>query len=143
MTTGPAAWRTEAACRGTDPALFYDPHPAAVGAAKAVCVACPVRGACHDHAVAHGEQFGVWGGLAAEERPAPPPRSAPAPGPSPLVSDDELYDLFSDADPTRPALDALLDHRWLPTATAYKTLERAVRLGVVERRGRALFPVRH
>ena len=33
-TTAPAVpkWRTHAACRGTDPALFYDPHPASVAA---------------------------------------------------------------------------------------------------------------
>ena len=142
MTAGPAAWRAQAACRGTDPALFYDPHPAAIDAAKAVCARCPVRAACAAHAVAAGEEFGVWGGLAADERPAPPPWTAPAPGPPPTVSDDELYDLFTDADADRPALDALLDHTWLPAATAYKTLDRAVRLGVVERRGRALFPLR-
>lgn len=143
MTTGPAAWPVQAACRGTDPALFYDPHPAAVDEAKSVCARCDVRAECAAHAVGAGEEFGVWGGLAADERPAPPPRPAPAPGPAPTVSDDELYDLFTDADATRPALDTLLAHHWLPTATAYKTLERAVRLGVVERRGRALFPLRH
>ena len=60
----------------------------------------------------------------------------------PRISDDELYDLLVDADPDRPALDQLLEHVCLPAATAYKTLDRAVRLGVVERRGRALFPLR-
>ena len=74
--------------------------------------------------------------------PHPAPAAAPAPGPPPRVSDDELYDLLVDADPDRPALDQLLEHVWLPTATAYKSLDRAVRLGVVERRGRALFPLR-
>ncbi|QGG94097.1 hypothetical protein GH723_02695 [Actinomarinicola tropica] len=143
MTAGPAAWRAQAACRGTDPALFYDPHPAAVAAAKTVCASCPVRDACAAHAIAAGEEYGVWGGLAADERPAPQPQREPAPGPAPRISDDELYDLLIDADPDRAALDQLLDHRWLPTATAYKALERAVRLGVVERRGRALFPTRH
>jgi len=143
MTAGPAAWRAQAACRGTDPALFYDPHPAAVAAAKTICAACPVRVACAAHAIAAGEEYGVWGGLAPDERPTPPPRPDPAPGPAPRISDDELYDLLIDADPDRPALDQLLDHVWLPAATAYKTLERGVRLGVVERRGRALFPTRH
>jgi hypothetical protein len=63
------------------------------------------------------------------------------PGPAPRIVDDELYDLLIDADPNRPALDQLLEYVWLPTATAYKTLDRAVRLGVVERRGRALYPL--
>jgi WhiB family transcriptional regulator, redox-sensing transcriptional regulator len=142
MTTA-LRWRARAACRGTHAGLFYDLHPAVVDAAKAVCDGCPVRAQCAAHAVAAGEEFGVWGGLAAHERPVPPPAVAPGPGPAPRVSDDDLYDLLIDADPDRPALDQLLEHIWLPTATAYKALDRAVRLGVVERRGRALYPLRH
>lgn len=140
MSTDPA-WRDRAACRGTNPALFYDPHPAAIDSAKTVCAGCPVRHACAAHALAVGEEFGVWGGLAAEERPTPPPSAVPMPGPAPRIGDDELYDLLVEADPDRPALDQLLEHVWLSTATAYKTLDRAVRLGVVERRGRALYPL--
>jgi hypothetical protein len=119
-TTAPAVpkWRTHAACRGT------------------------VRNACRAHAVDTAEPFGVWGGLAADERPAPPPDTTPAPGPAPKISDDELYDLFYDADPDQAALDQLLAHIWLPNATAYTALQRAVRLGVVEHRGRGLYPVR-
>ena len=41
------------------------------------------------------------------------------------------------------ALDQLLEHVWLPTATAYSTLQRAVRLGVIEHCGRNLYPTRH
>lgn len=138
----PARWRTLAACRGTSPTLFYDPHPAAVAVAKAVCDTCPVRDACRTWALEVGEEFGVWGGLAADERPAPEPQGAPAPGPVPKISDDELYDLFVDADPDRVALDQLLEHVWLPNATAYSALHRAVRLGVIEHRGRGLYPTR-
>jgi WhiB family redox-sensing transcriptional regulator len=140
MSTDPT-WRDRAACRGTNPALFYDPHPAAIDVAKSVCAGCPVRHACAAHALAVGEEFGVWGGLAAEERPTPPPSAVPTSGPAPRIGDDDLYDLLIDADPDRPALDQLLEYIWLPTATAYKTLDRAVRLGVVERRGRALYPL--
>ena len=135
-------WRNRAACRGTNPALFYDLHPAAIDAAKAVCAGCPVRDACAAHALGVGEEFGVWGGLSADDRPTPPPTTAPTTGPPPRISDDELYDLLVDADPDRSALDQLLEHVWLPAATAYTTLERAVRLGVAERRRRALFPLR-
>lgn len=141
MSTDPT-WRDRAACRGTNPALFYDPHPAAIDAARTVCAGCPVQHACAAHALAAGEEFGVWGGLAADDRPGPAPTVAPVSGPPPRVSDDELYDLLVDADPDRPALDHLLEHIYLPAATAYKTLDRAVRLGVAERRGRGLFPLR-
>jgi len=140
--SAPSAWRARAACRGTNPALFYDLHPEAVAAAKTVCAGCPVRGTCERHALAAGEEFGVWGGLAADERPTPPPSERPTAGPQRQIGDAELYDLLADADPDRPALDQLLEHLYLPTATAYRTLERAVRLGVVERRGRALYPTR-
>lgn len=125
------------------PALFYDLHPDAIAAAKAVCAACSVRQRCADHAAAAGEEFGVWGGLAADERTTPTTLDRPAaPGPAPTINDDELYDLLVDADPDRPAIDQLLDSVWMPTATAYQALDRAVRLGVVERRGRRLFPLR-
>ncbi len=140
--SGDPVWRDRAACRGTNPALFFDPHPAAVDAAKTVCVGCPVRHPCAAHALAVGEEFGVWGGLAAAERPAPPPSTVSTPGPAPRISDDELYDLLVDADPDRPALDQLLESVWLSTPAVYKTLDRAVRLGVVERRGRGLYPLR-
>lgn len=143
MTTPDPSWRHRAACAGSGPALFYDLHPAAVAAAKSVCGACSARDDCAAHAVSAGEEFGVWGGLAADERPAPPRPQPGTPGPEPTISDDELYNLFLDAEAGRPAIDHLLDHVWMPTATAYKTLERAVRLGVVERRGRGLHPLRH
>jgi WhiB family redox-sensing transcriptional regulator len=135
-------WRARAACRGTSPALFYDPHPAAVASAKRVCAACPVRLRCAAHAIAAGEEYGVWGGLAEDERPHPSTAGRPGPGPAARVSDDELWDLFAAADPERPALDQLLEHIPLPSATAYKYLARAQRLGVIEQRGRGLFPLR-
>jgi WhiB family redox-sensing transcriptional regulator len=142
VNTDPQRWQGRAACRGVDPALFYDPHPDGITAAKQVCATCPVRARCRTHAVTEGEEYGVWGGLADHERPAPAPRTAPAPGPQPRIPDAELYDLFADSDPERPALEQLLEHVHLPTASAYTTLARAVRLGVVERRGRALYPLR-
>jgi WhiB family redox-sensing transcriptional regulator len=66
-----ASWRDRALCRGTNPALFYDPHPDAIAAAKAVCATCPVRPHCAETAHANGETYGVWGGLADHERAAP------------------------------------------------------------------------
>lgn len=69
-TTAPATqrWRIHAACRGTGPALFYDPHPASVAAATTVCDSCPVQAECRAHALAAAEPFGVWGGLTESER---------------------------------------------------------------------------
>jgi len=139
---GNVSWRTLAACRGLNPSLFYDPHPVAIDTAKQVCARCPVRATCKTQALAAGEEYGVWGGLSADERPAPKPSSPQRPGPPPALSDDELYDLFDAAEPDRAALDQLLEHTYLPTATAYKHLARAERLGVVEHRGRSLFPAR-
>lgn len=135
-------WHARAACRGATPTLFYDPHPVAIAAAKAVCAGCAVRQQCAAHALAAGEEFGVWGGRASDERPASRHPGAAVSGPSRQIGDDELYDLFIDADPERPAIDQLLEHIYLPTATAYRALERAVRLGVVEHRGRCLYPTR-
>jgi len=79
-------WRDRAACRNMDPVLW---HPTAwhrsgrwrrhsvgpadsadVAAAKRVCAACPVRLDCLSHAVAVGEQDGIWGGLTPDERDA-------------------------------------------------------------------------
>jgi WhiB family redox-sensing transcriptional regulator len=36
--------------------------------AKAMCRDCPALLACRDHALTHGEVYGVWGGLGEQER---------------------------------------------------------------------------
>jgi WhiB family redox-sensing transcriptional regulator len=62
-------WRTKGRCRGVDPAIFYpedDEDPAE--AAKAICLTCPVREPCLEHAIEAREKLGVWGGLTARER---------------------------------------------------------------------------
>jgi WhiB family transcriptional regulator, redox-sensing transcriptional regulator len=65
-----ATWRKRAACRGIDVEIFYpetdDDEEAE--AAKAVCGACPVRQACLEHALAHREREGIWGGATERER---------------------------------------------------------------------------
>jgi WhiB family redox-sensing transcriptional regulator len=136
------SWRDRAACRATGPALFYDPDPIAVAAAKQVCAACPVCAPCAAYAIAAGEAHGVWGGLTEDERRRPPAGRSPGPGPAARLSDDQICDLFGTADPDRPAVDQLLERIPVADATAYKYLARARRLGVVEERGRRLFPVR-
>lgn len=58
----------DAACRGVDPSLFFPDDEAGSARAKAVCAVCPVSVACLDHAIAHGENHGVWGGMTTRER---------------------------------------------------------------------------
>lgn len=62
-----ASWRGQAACAQTDPNLFFPERGSSAQEAKAVCMACPVRTECLDHALDH-EHDGVWGGLSADER---------------------------------------------------------------------------
>ena len=73
LTPDTLAWHDAAACRETDPDAFYpdvdDPFQrSTVAAAKRVCQGCPVRTACLDYALTHGEKHGIWGGLTVTER---------------------------------------------------------------------------
>lgn len=61
-------WRQRAACRGVDPDIFYPVSDEEAEAAKAICGECSVREACLEHALAHRERDGVWGGATERER---------------------------------------------------------------------------
>ena len=66
-------WRDQAACTDTDPDLFFPigstgPAIEQIEAAKAVCRACEVQGACLEFALATNQEAGVWGGTSEEER---------------------------------------------------------------------------
>jgi WhiB family transcriptional regulator, redox-sensing transcriptional regulator len=63
-------WRKQAACRGLDVEAFYpiSEDEADAAEAKAICAECPVRQACLEHALAHREREGVWGGTTERER---------------------------------------------------------------------------
>lgn len=67
-------WMADAACAGMDTNLFFPAgtghgRPAGYGVeAKAVCHRCPVRIECLNHALANGEQHGIWGGMGPRER---------------------------------------------------------------------------
>lgn len=68
-------WVHRARCKDEDPELFFPigttgPAAAQIEAAKAICVKCDVRGQCLEWAMATGQDAGVWGGLAEEERRA-------------------------------------------------------------------------
>jgi WhiB family transcriptional regulator, redox-sensing transcriptional regulator len=66
-------WWLSAACRSTDPELFF-PISAAGPAlddtakAKAVCTKCRVRDECLSFATKTHQVYGIWGGLTVEER---------------------------------------------------------------------------
>lgn len=67
-TTPLGRWTTLASCRSLDPELFFPETANDEEAAKAVCVTCPVRTACLEHALAASEPYGIWGGLTLRER---------------------------------------------------------------------------
>lgn len=79
-------WREAAACRDTDPELFFPLSESGksldqVAEAKAICAGCPVRQPCLAFALRTGQAHGIWGGLTEEERrrdlsPLSRPRSA-------------------------------------------------------------------
>ena len=61
-------WQERANCLGVDPDLFFPERGASTREAKSVCRGCEVRGECLEYALAHGEKFGIWGGLSERER---------------------------------------------------------------------------
>jgi Transcription factor WhiB len=131
-------WRAAAACTSLGPSLFYDSTPAAVRRAKALCGGCAVRRECGSYAAATRE-FGVWGGLTEGEREHVV-RSKP--GPLPTVNDDDLVALFTSCDSTVSAATLLRRRVALSRRIIYKYLGRAQALGLIERRGAYLYPVR-
>lgn len=68
-----AAWRHVAACRNTDPDLFFPvgstgPAIDQIEAARAVCLSCDAQAQCLEFALATNQEAGVWGGTSEEER---------------------------------------------------------------------------
>lgn len=61
------SWRDHAACIGKSDLFFSDNMSTVVSKAKQVCSTCVVRLKCLDHAMKNHE-FGVWGGMTANER---------------------------------------------------------------------------
>ena len=69
----PDGWAAQGACRRVDPELFFPvtssgPSVIQSGEAKQVCSHCPVRQPCLEYALKTGQDFGVWGGVSADER---------------------------------------------------------------------------
>jgi WhiB family redox-sensing transcriptional regulator len=66
-------WRDRAACRDTEPDLFFPigttgPALEQIEAAKAVCRMCEAQPACLEFALATNQESGVWGATSEEER---------------------------------------------------------------------------
>lgn len=66
-------WRDQAACRHTDPSLFFPTGSTGVAiehieAAKDVCRSCPVQEACLRFAFETNQEAGIWGGTDEDER---------------------------------------------------------------------------
>ncbi len=68
-----AEWRHLAACRDSDPSLFFPVGRTGmaveqVAAAKVVCKDCPAQADCLEFALTTNQDSGVWGGTSEEER---------------------------------------------------------------------------
>lgn len=66
-------WRSTAACRDTDPDLFFPvgttgPALVQIAQAKAVCGECDAKAACLEFAITTNQDTGIWGGTSEEER---------------------------------------------------------------------------
>ncbi len=72
-TTPVRDWRDVAACRDTDPDLFFPVGSTGLAAqqivaAKAVCARCPSQARCLQFAIENNQDSGVWGGTSEDER---------------------------------------------------------------------------
>jgi WhiB family transcriptional regulator, redox-sensing transcriptional regulator len=66
-------WRDDAACRDTDPDLFFPVGTTGlavdqIASAKEVCATCAARAECLDFALLTNQDSGVWGGTSEDER---------------------------------------------------------------------------
>ncbi len=73
MLTITTDWRQLAACRDSEPTLFFPvgstgPALDQISAAKEICFSCGVREECLQYALETNQEAGVWGGYAEDER---------------------------------------------------------------------------
>jgi len=66
-------WRCQAACRDTDPDLFFPVGSTGLAleqieSAKVVCQACDAKSDCLEFALATNQDSGIWGGTSEDER---------------------------------------------------------------------------
>ncbi len=73
LTLASDEWRGVAACRDTDPDLFFPvgttgPAIEQIENAKAVCRGCEAQTLCLEYAIATNQDSGIWGGTSEDER---------------------------------------------------------------------------
>lgn len=73
LTITTTTWRDLAACRDSEPTLFFPvgstgPALDQIEAAKKICIACSVKDDCLQYALESNQEAGVWGGYAEDER---------------------------------------------------------------------------
>lgn len=66
-------WRRGAACRDTDPDLFFPVGTTGaaldqIRSAKKICKMCVARSECLEYALVNNQESGIWGGTSEEER---------------------------------------------------------------------------
>jgi WhiB family redox-sensing transcriptional regulator len=66
-------WRDQAACRDTDPDLFFPigstgPAIEQIESAKTVCMQCEAQRSCLEFALITNQESGIWGGTSEDER---------------------------------------------------------------------------
>lgn len=61
-------WREDAVCARVDGDFWYPEVGGTNRRAKAMCRSCPVMDTCLQWAFDHNEQWGVFGGMSADER---------------------------------------------------------------------------
>ena len=138
-------WMASAACRGMSPARFYPPPDQPADDALSVCAGCPVRVECDEHATVTGEDPRDLGRPTRDRPPIPP--HPPTPGAAGL--DRHRWSPMttwpsSSSTSTRPSPPPVscATRLGVSVPTAYKVLGRARRLGLIEQRGRNLYPAR-
>jgi WhiB family transcriptional regulator, redox-sensing transcriptional regulator len=78
MAIAPQIWADQAACRGSEAAVFYpaeslerkEERLEREMTAKRICQGCPVREECLEAALTRRETYGIWGGYNEMERRA-------------------------------------------------------------------------
>ena len=73
MLTITTVWRELAACRDSDPTLFFPvgttgPALDQIAEAKRICAGCHVQDECLQYALESNQEAGVWGGYPEDER---------------------------------------------------------------------------
>ena len=68
LLTEERPWLAFAACRGEDPAIFFEGQDGSPSEAMKICAGCPVQTECLDYSLMARERYGVWGGATERER---------------------------------------------------------------------------